>query len=131
MTILYTEMDCDEYLGEKGDELPTGYSYGDATVRISNPDAENGVEQEPGPLTWLNSARVVADPEEDAVHCVVSVGDPRGGFCFTGRRITDGTLIIHTPHPNEGMPHEDITEIRPGTYQVGSTGRFADEEKEV
>jgi hypothetical protein len=58
-----------------------------------NDAAENGEEQEPGPLTWLNSARITADPDDDAIHCVVSVGDPRGGFLFTVRRCPDGRLV--------------------------------------
>lgn len=89
-------------------------------VRVANPEGENGEQQEPGPLTWLNSARVVADPDEDAVHCLVSVGDPRGAFCFTIRRRPDtGTLIIHMPHPGEGMPHMATKQLQPGTLEVG------------
>lgn len=89
-----------------------------APARIANDAAENGYDQAPGPLTWLNSARVTADPGEDAVHCVVSVGDPRGGFCFTVRRLSDGRIVLHTPHPGQGMPHMRIREIEPGTYEI-------------
>ena len=104
------------------------YIYdGEVTVRISNPIAENG-EPCRGPLSWLNSARITADMDEDAVYCLVSVGDPRGAFCFTVRRLDDGTLIIHTPYPGEGMPHMKTTDLHPGTLQV--TGNFSDEPDE-
>lgn len=99
-----------------------------ATVRISNDDAENGYPQEPGPLTWLNSASITADPDEDAVHCVVSVGDPRGGFCFTVRRLTDGRLVIHTPYPGESMPHQETKHSHDGTLEV--IGDFSDPDPE-
>lgn len=113
-----------------GDQL-TGYVYDgeECSVRISNGAAENGYEQDPGPLTWLNSARITADPEEDAVHCVVSVGDPRGGFCFTVRRMSDGRLAISYPYPGEGMAHMKTEQADyPGTLFV--VGDFSDPEPE-
>lgn len=106
MPYLTVEMQCDEIHSSGADEASgAAYHPGDATARISNPDAENGCEQEPGPLTWLNSARIVTNPENDEVSCLVSVGDPRGAFCFTVRRLSDGRLVIHTPHPGETMAH--------------------------
>jgi hypothetical protein len=117
-------MDCDEPMVDcvgRGDA--SGISYdGDATVRICNDAAENGYPQEPGPLTWLNSARITADPGEDAVHCVVSVGDPRGGFCFTVRRLSDGRIVIHMPYPGESMPHMATRQLHEGTLEVGHYG---------
>jgi len=51
---------------------------------------------------------------------VVSVGDPRGGFCFTVRRLRDGRIVIHMPYPKEGLPHMDTAElVGPGTLTVG------------
>lgn len=91
---------------------------GDATVRISNDAAENGYEQEPGALTWLNSARITTDPDDDAVHCVVSIGDPRGGFCFTVRRLRDGRIVLHLPDPSDGMAHMPTRELHTGTLEV-------------
>ncbi len=76
----------------------------EATARISNPMAENGYEQRPGPLTWLNSARVTTDPDDDAVHCVISIDDPRGGLCFTVRRLPNGRIVFHVPQ-HRGMTH--------------------------
>lgn len=123
MATLDLEILCDEILGD-GRGCADGGD--EATARISNPLAENGCEQEPGPLTWLNSARVTADSEEDAVHCVVSVGDPRGGFCFTVRRLSSGALVIHVPHPGESLPHCATKALHPGTLEV--VGDFSDPE---
>lgn len=116
-----------EIQGDEGESYDSACE-GDATARISNDAAENGYEQEPGPLTWLNSARITTDPEDDAVHCVVSVGDPRGGFCFTVRRTPKGVLLIHMPTPGERLPHMDTEEHHPGTLIV--KGDFSDPELE-
>lgn len=93
------------------------------TVRIYNPDAENGYGECRGALSWLNSARITTDPEGDAVHCIVSVGDPRGGFCFTVRRLSDGRLVIHTPCPGEDLAHECTAHLHAGTLLVVKRGR--------
>ena len=132
MAILTASLDVDECTG--GDDV-AGYAYdGDASVRICNDAAENGYEQEPGTLTWLNSARITTDPNDDAVHCVVSVGDPRGGFCFTVRRCPDGRIVLHLPHPGEGMPHLPTKQLHEGTLVVvdhqGQEVSFADPEEE-
>lgn len=118
------------------EDTDTRYSYdGEATVRICNDAAENGYEQEPDALTWLNSARITTDPKDDAVHCLVSVGDPRGAFCFTVRRMPDGKIIINTPYPGEGMAHQETKELNPGTLVVierydGEPIDFTDEVEE-
>ena len=68
----------------------------------------------------MNSARVTTDPEDDAVHCVISVGDPRGGFCMTLRRLPDGRVVLHLPHPGEGLPHVETRMLNSGTLELGS-----------
>lgn len=90
---------------------------GSARVKISNPDAENG-HPTVGGCSWVNSASVEVDPDEDAVTFALSVGDPRGAFVFQVRRTDDGRIFIHTPHPGESMPHLEVTEVHPGTVQV-------------
>lgn len=113
-----------------------GMSYdAEVTVRIANDAAENGAEQDPGPLTWLNSARITTDPENDSVHCLVSIGDPRGAFCFTVcRRPDTGEIVLHLPYPGDTMPHEKTEELHPGTLRVvghdGTTVSYADPEPE-
>ncbi len=78
------------------------------------------------PLSWCNRASITADPDEDSVTVAISVGDPRGAFTFTIRRIPDdvagplaGRLVAHLPHPGEPMPHAPVREIRPGTLLIG------------
>uniref|UniRef100_A0A6H2A5E0 Uncharacterized protein n=1 Tax=viral metagenome TaxID=1070528 RepID=A0A6H2A5E0_9ZZZZ len=100
----------------------------DPSLRVSNPDAENGYNECSGPLSWLNSAAIHVSSEEDAVSCYISVGDPRGAFTFTVRRTPDGELIIHMPHPDEGFAHMKTEFHHPGTLQV--TGDFSDSEEE-
>jgi hypothetical protein len=104
-----------EYAGGLMDEREPGEEL---TVRISNPDAENGYGECRGGLSWLNSARITADPDKDEVSCCVSVGDPRGCFVFTMRRTPDGHLLLHMPHPSDGMAHMETAELHEGTLIV-------------
>jgi len=104
------------------EETTTAESYSDnesVTVRVEQPDVENGErETSSKPLSWLNSARVVLSPDEDSVTCLISVGDPRGAFGFTVRRMPDGRMVIHTPYPGEGMPHMPTAQLHEGTLVV-------------
>ena len=130
MACLTVQMQCDDAIdGRDADVQATGYSYDcNATVRISNDAAENGYDQDPGPLDWLNSARITTDPDDDAVRCAVSVGDPRGAFTFTVRRLSDGRLVIHVPYPGESLAHVETTHLHEGTLLV--TGDFSSPEPE-
>lgn len=80
-------------------------------------------EPEPMPLSWVNSAGIHTDADGDSVTVTISVGDPRGAFAFTVRRVTpdDGEpyLVMHTPYPGEGLPHMPLTRISDGTYRIG------------
>jgi hypothetical protein len=78
------------------------------------------------PLSWCNGARITTDEADDAITVALSVGDPRGGFAVTIRRIPDdapgdlaGRLVMHTPYPGEPLPHEQLSPLHPGTYLVG------------
>jgi len=78
------------------------------------------------PLSWVNSATVDTDGKDDSVTVSVSVGDPRGAFCFTVRRVPDhaegdlaGRLLLHVPYPGEPLPHQQLTAHHPGTYLIG------------
>jgi len=100
-------------------EVDTG--DGTNSAGFENMAKGSGYPQEPGPLDWLNGCRVVLDPEEDSVSCVVSVADPRGGFCFTVRRLPDGQIVLHLPHPGESMPHAETRQLHPGTLVITAT----------
>lgn len=78
------------------------------------------------PLSWVNSAAIDADDKDDSVTVSISVGDPRGAFTFTVRRIPDdaesdlaGRLLMHLPYPGHPLPHEPLTEHHPGIYLIG------------
>jgi hypothetical protein len=78
------------------------------------------------PLSWVNSAAITADEESDSVTVSISVGDPRGAFSFTIRRIPDdagadvaGRLVLHAPYPGEPLPHERLTTLAPGAFNIG------------
>ncbi len=100
-------------------------------VQVEFDDTANGMQteqQERAPLGWCNSASITLDREDDAVHLTISVGDPRGAFGFTVRRLSEGNsvdpngkpvLIMHVPYPDEPMPHEKLTALHPGTYRIG------------
>jgi hypothetical protein len=87
-------------------------------VALRNDDAENGYDECNGPLDWLNSAAIVTDEADDAIHCKVSIGDPRGAFCFTVRRKPNGEILIHTPYPGESFAHAETEQLHPGTLRV-------------
>ena len=80
----------------------------------------------PVQLSWCNSAGISVDGTDDSVTLSVSVGDPRGAFVFTIRRVPDdvsgelaGQLVLHVPDPSDGQPHMRLTPIRPGAFLVG------------
>ena len=78
------------------------------------------------PFSWANSAAIILDDSDDSITVTISVGDPRGAFAFTIRRISDdakndiaGRLIMHVPYPGGGALHEKLTEHHEGTYLIG------------
>ncbi|GGM80899.1 hypothetical protein GCM10012275_59410 [Longimycelium tulufanense] len=119
----------DGYADESGSQICDAYDpYDDPEVDDIDtaPDFREGPHRaERVPLSWANSAAIHTDPAEDSITVTVSVGDPRGAFAFTLRRIPDdaptngGRLIMHTPYPGQPLPHADLTEDHTGTYWVG------------
>lgn len=93
-------------IGDPGDDCPSCAERGDEGV----------LETVPGALGWLNSARIVVSGDE--VHLMASIGDPRGAFCFTLQRTSDGRYLLHTPYPGESLPHMPTRELHPGTLEV-------------
>ncbi|WP_020496974.1 hypothetical protein [Sciscionella marina] len=120
--------EVDGYADESGSLVCDAYDpYDDPeTDDIETaPDFREGPHRvERVPLAWANGATIRTDPDEDSITVTVSVGDPRGAFAFTVRRIPDdaptngGRLIMHTPYPGEPMPHRDLIEDHAGTYWV-------------
>jgi len=118
--------------GETGESRCPDYDPADHPER--DPDAggdgpdygEGPHVPERVPLSWVNSAAIDTDDKDDSVTVSISVGDPRGAFSFTVRRIPDdadselaGRLLLHVPYPGHPLPHEPLTEHHPGTYLIG------------
>jgi hypothetical protein len=93
-----------------------------------DPDPPDGPhDPEPVPLAWCNSAAVHVDESGDSVTVSISVGDPRGAFTFTVRRVPDdvagalaGRLVLHVPHAEMAAAHMPLTALYSGTYLVGN-----------
>lgn len=89
-------------------------------------DGEGPHDAERIPLSWVNSAALHTSETEDSVTVSISVGDPRGAFTFTIRRVPDdadsdlaGRLIMHVPYPGQPLGHAELTELHDGTHVVG------------
>lgn len=121
--------DVDGYTDETGSQICDAYDPDeDPDIRDgeSAPDIGEGPHwPERIPLSWTNSAGIHTDPDEDSITLTVSVGDPRGAFAFTVRRVPDdtdmhaGRLMLHVPSPEDITPHAGLTPVHPGTYRVG------------
>jgi hypothetical protein len=121
------------HCGEPIEERSDGWHHVDGELMFCRDSDEDDPRMaEPGPWSWCNSAAITLDAEDDAVHVSISVGDPRGAFVFTVRRVPAvfngdgsvanpdlaGRLLLHMPYPGEGLPHMETVELRPGTLQV-------------
>ncbi|MBQ0926682.1 hypothetical protein KBO27_22265 [Saccharopolyspora endophytica] len=120
--------ETDGYTDESGSLICDAYDpYEDPEID----DAESAPDFREGPhrpqrvaLSWANGATIHTDPGEDSITVTISVGDPRGAFAFTVRRVPDdamdngGRLIMHTPYPGEPLPHVELTTAHTGTYWV-------------
>lgn len=114
--------------GENVVETLNGYETEAGNPSCDGEDDDGPVSHvvEPGPLAWVNSATIAADETEDSITVSISVGDPRGAFCFTVRRVPGdaggdlaGRLVLHMPYPGEPCPHQQLTALHPGAYVVG------------
>lgn len=96
---------------------------------VDDPDDPSGPHAwEPVPASWLNSAGISFRAEDDSVTVSISVGDPRGAFTMTVRRVPDdvdgdlaGKLIMHVPYPGETTPHVPMRRLHDGTYIIGES----------
>ncbi len=78
-------------------------------------------------LSWCNNAAIRTDEDDDAITLSLSVGDPRGAFTVTIRRVPDdadsplaGRLLLHMPYPGEPMPHDVLHPLlHPGAFVIG------------
>jgi hypothetical protein len=121
--------------GEDLTETAHGFvnDAGEATCRCADTDTASDEDSEAGlhdveriPLSWCNSAKISADAEDDSVTVAISVGEPRGAFTMTIRRVPDdvdgpfaGQLVMHLPYAGQPSPHMELTHLHPGTLAVG------------
>ena len=98
---------------------------GETVISAANEAREQGYPVDASdPLSWLNSASIRLNPDDDSVDVSISTDDPRGAFVMRIRRIpldapdNAGRLVMVLPYPGEPMPHEDLREINPGTYMI-------------
>ncbi|MCK2239772.1 MULTISPECIES: hypothetical protein [unclassified Crossiella] len=121
--------------GEELHKTVSGYEtdLGETGCPDFEPHTDTGPESGEGPhdpehipVSWCNSAAVHTDESQDSVTVSISVGDPRGAFTLTIRRMPDdvdcglaGHLIMHTPYAGQPLPHMELTPLHDGTYVVG------------
>lgn len=127
--------------GEGLSEEPDGYAdeSGKLVCGVYDPDEDpdvDDIETAPDvgegphrphrvPLSWANGASIRTQPDEDSITVTISIGDPRGAFAFTVRRIPEsapengGRLVMHTPYPGQPTPHVGLTPGHAGTYWIG------------
>jgi hypothetical protein len=152
----YRCKNCGEDLADYGDHYETD-SPTCADNMIEDPnDPENEIEgphvPETIPLTFFNSGAIDMDADEDSITVSISVGDPRGAFTMTIRRLPAhtfeprtveesedrcqvcyepksdqrhkgrGLLIMHLPYEGMGWAHEPLKKLSEGTYRVGDYG---------
>lgn len=77
-------------------------------------------EPDRSPGMWCNSAAITVDEEENSVTVSISLGDPRGAFTMTARRLEDGTLVLYVPSTSDAMSHMPLIPIREGAFEVGA-----------
>lgn len=113
----------DGYETESGESICIDFQ---AVTDTDPDDGEGPHDPERIPLSWCNSAAVHTDESQDSITVTISVGDPRGAFTFTIRRIPDdtdsdlaGRLIMYTPYAGQPLSHMDLTPLHEGTHVVG------------
>lgn len=126
----------------RGTPIPAALYVDGEPERLDDPDDvgtvhlainEEGTAADPQPLSWCNSAAVTLTHEQDEVQVSISVGDPRGAFVMSVRRIPAmhdadgnvtnpdlaGRLMLYVPHPEQGFLHMPLTLHHDGAYVIG------------
>lgn len=112
---------CHHRLREDGSDVDDDTEY-----CAEHPD-DGKHEPNPIPISWLNSAGIDIDQDNDTVTVRISVGDPRGAFAMKIERLqytdSDGNdrdeLRLNVPTDQDGMPHMQLTPLAsPGYYRI-------------
>lgn len=129
LTATFEEGDHCAHCGDSIAEYSTGWEHNTTGAVWCNDltddeaaDQDDATVAEPAPSLPGNWAGITTDESDESVRVEISVGDPRGCFTMTLRRVRsdDGDrLVLHVPHPDDSTPHAVLREIAPGTYQIG------------
>lgn len=130
LTATFVESDHCAHCGDTIAEYVTGWEHDTTGARWCNDltddeaaDQDDATVAEPAPSLPGNWAGVSTDPADDSVRVEISVGDPRGCFMMTLRRVRDADghdrLFLRVPHPEDATPHASLREIAPGYYEIG------------
>lgn len=98
------------------------WTHEDTELSACDPDQlDTGVDSAtatPATIAPGNWIGFTTSPEKQETRVEISVGDPRGSFTMTVRRLDDGRLILHVPHPETAEAHMRTRELHPGTYEI-------------
>lgn len=108
---------CGETITNEGDDEDADWidSEGESHCQSApEDDHEMGFhEPETGPGTWCNSAAIIVDDDENSVTATISVGDPRGAFAFTVRKVDRSGYCKHCGKPFLSEPGAMILRTDP------------------
>lgn len=130
LTATFEEGDHCAHCGDTIAEYVTGWEHDTTGARWCNDltdeeaaDQDDATVAEPAPSLPGNWAGITTDQADESVQVEISVGDPRGCFTMTLRRVrdTDGHthLFLRVPHPEDSTPHAPLREVYPGYYEIG------------
>ena len=118
------------HCGESIAEYTTGWEHDTTGNRwcynLTDDEAaedDDATAAAPAPTAPGNWAGVTIEPDEGTTQVEISVGDPRGCFTMTLRRVRDTEgrthLFLRVPHPEDSTPHAPLREVYPGYYEIG------------
>lgn len=124
-----------QYYPASGDGAPEWHSDEDDSALCYAADLEDVDDEDShgphvpdvSPSGWCNSASIDVDERDDSVTVSISVGDRRGAFSMTVRRIPAdaesdiaGCLILDVPYAGMPMGHMPLRVLDAGTFVIGS-----------
>ena len=126
----FEEGDHCVHCGETIAEYVTGWEHDATGARwchdLTDEEAaedDDATAATPAPSLPGNWAGITTDEADESVQVEISVGDPRGCFTMTLRRVRDADgrdrLFLRVPHPEDSTPHAPMREVHPGYYEIG------------
>jgi hypothetical protein len=72
-------------------------------------------------FSWVNSAGIHLNEQDDTIDLAISLGDPRGAFIMRLYRTANGQIRMEVPYPEQGFLHLPLRELGRGVYAVNET----------